>query len=135
MLPHERTTPKAKSDRLDLTRATKANISPIWGLSLATGLSDLLSEPGELVGQYTDNEGVLHMVERVSEPADITTPKSLRLAGNKTVLFEVKAKASAANGTKQITATYRVTNLLIGPDEPLTVTLPFETIIAIESKN
>ena len=68
VLPHERTTPKAKSDRLDLTRATKANISPIWGLSLATGLSDLLSEPGELVGQYTDNEGVLHMVERVSEP-------------------------------------------------------------------
>ena len=46
VLPHERTTPKATTDRLDLTRATTANLSPIWGLSLAAGLSDLLSEPG-----------------------------------------------------------------------------------------
>ena len=34
VLPHERTTPKAKTDRLDLTRATSANMSPVWGLSL-----------------------------------------------------------------------------------------------------
>lgn len=31
VLPHERTTPKAKTDRLDLTRATRANLSPVWG--------------------------------------------------------------------------------------------------------
>ena len=37
MLPHEQTTPKATTDRLDLTRATEANLSPIWGLSLAGG--------------------------------------------------------------------------------------------------
>ena len=35
----ERTTPKAKSDRLDLTRATNANLSPVWGLSLTAGLT------------------------------------------------------------------------------------------------
>jgi uncharacterized protein (DUF1015 family) len=35
VLPHERTTPKASTDRLDLTRATDANLSPVWGLSLA----------------------------------------------------------------------------------------------------
>ena len=29
VLPHERTTPKAKSDRLDLLRATRANLSAI----------------------------------------------------------------------------------------------------------
>ena len=39
VLPHERTTPKASTDRLDLTRATRANLSPVWGLSLAAGLS------------------------------------------------------------------------------------------------
>ena len=39
MLPHERTLPKAKSDRLALLRATRANLDPIWGLSLATGLA------------------------------------------------------------------------------------------------
>ena len=40
VLPHERTTPKASTDRLDLTRATRANLSPVWGLSLASGLTD-----------------------------------------------------------------------------------------------
>ena len=69
VLPHERTTPKAKTDRLDLTIATKANLSPVWGLSLATGLTDLLREPAQSVGSCTDEEGVVHSVERVSDPA------------------------------------------------------------------
>ena len=80
--------------------------------------------------QIANASDITYELERVGEPVDITTPKSLRLAGNKTVLFEVKAKANAANGTKQFTATYRVTNLLIGPDEPLTVTLAFEVSFA-----
>ena len=42
ILPHEHTTPKAKSDRLNLLRATRANLSPMWGLSPAPGLSQLL---------------------------------------------------------------------------------------------
>jgi predicted metal-dependent phosphoesterase TrpH len=85
--------------------------------------------------QLANTSDITYELERVGDVADLTTPKSLRLAGNKTVLFEVKAKANAANGTKQIAATYRVKNLLIGPDEPLTVTLPIETVIAIENKN
>ena len=51
VLPHERTTPKAKTDRLELTRATDANLSPVWGLSLAAGLSTLLTEPAEILGE------------------------------------------------------------------------------------
>ena len=68
VLPHERTTPKAKTDRLDLTRATVANLSPVWGLSLTSGLTDLLTAPAELVGECTDEHGVVHRVERVTEP-------------------------------------------------------------------
>lgn len=67
VLPHERTTPKATTDRLDLTRATGANLSPVWGLSLADGLADALSAPGDLVGTARF-EGVDHRVERVSDP-------------------------------------------------------------------
>jgi len=67
VLPHERVTPKASTDRLDLTRATKANLSPVWGLSLATGLTDLLTEPGEPLSAVTV-DGVEHVVERVSDP-------------------------------------------------------------------
>ncbi|MFM7746020.1 MAG: DUF1015 family protein [Actinomycetota bacterium] len=71
VLPHERTTPKAKTDRLDLTRATLTNLSPVWGLSLCAGLSDLLREPGEPVGAFTDENGVEHRVERVTDPERI----------------------------------------------------------------
>jgi len=67
VLPHERTTPKAKTDRLDLTIATKANLSPVWGLSLAGGVTDLLREAGEPMGSCTDEHGVVHTVERISD--------------------------------------------------------------------
>ncbi len=67
VLPHERVTPKASTDRLDLTRATVANMSPIWGLSLASDLTRLLEEPGEPVGSVT-LDGVTHTIERVTAP-------------------------------------------------------------------
>lgn len=70
VLPHERTTPKATTDRLDLTRATDANLSPIWGLSLARGLTAALAEPGELLGSVVV-DAVEHRVERVSDPERI----------------------------------------------------------------
>lgn len=67
VLPHEQTTPKAKTDRLDLTRATRVNLSPVWGLSLSSGLSTLLHEPATEVGRCVDEQGVLHVVERVED--------------------------------------------------------------------
>jgi uncharacterized protein (DUF1015 family) len=67
VLPHERVTPKASTDRLDLTRATQANLSPVWGLSLAAGLTELLAEPAEPLSSVTV-DGVEHVVERVSDP-------------------------------------------------------------------
>jgi uncharacterized protein (DUF1015 family) len=66
VLPHERTTPKAKSDRLDLTRATRTNMSPVWGLSLASGLTSVLVEPGESIASVVV-DGVTHSVERVTD--------------------------------------------------------------------
>jgi uncharacterized protein (DUF1015 family) len=67
VLPHERVTPKASTDRLDLTRAAQANLSPVWGLSLAAGLTELLAEPGEPISSVTV-DGVEHIVERVADP-------------------------------------------------------------------
>lgn len=72
VLPHERTTPKAKTDRLDLTRTTLANLSPVWGLSLAEGLTALLAEPGEELGAVSV-DGVTHRFERISDPERIRT--------------------------------------------------------------
>lgn len=75
VLPHERTTKKASTDRLDLTRASEANLSPVWGLSLATGLTELLAEPGEPMGSLVVG-GVEHIVERVSDADRISAIKA-----------------------------------------------------------
>lgn len=77
VLPHERTTPKAKTDRLDLTRATQANVSPVWGLSLTPGLTSALIEPAELVADCKDEEGVHHVLERVTDNARIARIREL----------------------------------------------------------
>lgn len=69
VLPHEHTTPKAKTDRLELTRATGANLSPVWGLSLAPDLADVINAPGMFLGELTDPDGVVHRVEEVDNPA------------------------------------------------------------------
>jgi uncharacterized protein (DUF1015 family) len=60
ILPHEYTTPKARSDRFALLRATRTNLSPIWGLSAATGLTELIGSPRHPAERTTDSEGVLH---------------------------------------------------------------------------
>jgi uncharacterized protein (DUF1015 family) len=72
VLPHEHTTPKARSDRLDLLRATHANLSPIWGLSLASGLTKLLDpERAQLIGSWDDDDGVGHDLWRVDDESEI----------------------------------------------------------------
>ncbi len=70
VLPHERITPKASTDRLDLTRSTKSNMSPIWGLSLARGLTELLVDPAEPIASVTI-DGVMHSVERITDAGRI----------------------------------------------------------------
>ena len=62
ILPHEHTTPKAKSDRLDMLRSCRANLSAIWGLSLAGGLTEMLPTDAEPDAEWTDPDGVTHTV-------------------------------------------------------------------------
>ncbi len=76
VLPHERTTPKASTDRLDLTRATHANLSPVWGLALAEGLTEALAEQAELVGEVS-MDGVVHVVERLTDPGRLAAVSSI----------------------------------------------------------
>jgi uncharacterized protein (DUF1015 family) len=70
ILPHEFTTPKAKSDRLDLLRSTRANLSAVWGLSPAHGLSDLLQTDAEPLFRF-EADGVTHTVWRITDPGHI----------------------------------------------------------------
>jgi uncharacterized protein (DUF1015 family) len=67
--PHERTQPGPKQDRLDLTRATRHNLSPIFSLTSADAWP--LVEPathGDPWGEVTDDDGTVHRLWRVGEP-------------------------------------------------------------------
>lgn len=68
ILPHEHTTPKAKTDRLDLLRATCTNLSPIWVLSLTEGLTDVIEPAGPPDAEWTDDDGVGHATWVVDDP-------------------------------------------------------------------
>jgi uncharacterized protein (DUF1015 family) len=71
ILPHERTMPKPKGDRLDLLRATQANLSPIWGLSPASGLSGLIPVPAGATARAADPEGAVHELWPVADPGAV----------------------------------------------------------------
>jgi len=69
ILPHEQTLPKPKSDRLDLLRATRANLSPIWGLSMASGVTATFDPTDdEPVADAYDDDGVRHQLWVLSDP-------------------------------------------------------------------
>jgi uncharacterized protein (DUF1015 family) len=73
--PHERTHPGPKEDRLNLTRATKANLSPIFSLfedpdGVATTALERLTTT-EPWGQATDEDGTVNRVWRVADAGSI----------------------------------------------------------------
>ncbi len=71
VFPHEQTTPKAHSDRLQMLRSCRANLSAVWGLSLTPGLGALCELPGPPDARWTDDDGVHHRLYRVREPGVI----------------------------------------------------------------
>jgi uncharacterized protein (DUF1015 family) len=71
ILPHERTMSRPKGDRLELLRACRANLSPIWGLSLAADLSALCEVSGPPLARCTDDDGVHHRLWRLARPAAV----------------------------------------------------------------
>ncbi len=78
ILPHEQTLPKPKSDRLDLLRATRANLSPIWGLSMAAGVTATFDPTDdEPVADVYDDDGVRHQLWVLS---DADTVEAVRTA-------------------------------------------------------
>lgn len=118
VLPHERTTPKAKTDRLDLTRATHSNLSPVWGLSLGGGLSSELRDPGESMGRVVVGD-VEHSFERVDDVSRIERIRTLisshdvviadghhRYAISRAYRDELRAAKSPLSKAAELTMTY-----------------------------
>jgi uncharacterized protein (DUF1015 family) len=73
--PHERTHPGPKEDRLRLTRATRANVSPIFSLysdpdDTAWAALEPATEQAPWA-ELSDADGTIHRVWRVSDPVAI----------------------------------------------------------------
>ncbi len=66
--PHERTQPGPKQDRLDLTRATRHNLSPIFSLHPGAVWDLFESQLEAPWGEVADEDGTTHRVWRVSDP-------------------------------------------------------------------
>ncbi len=73
--PHERTHPGPKEDRLNLTRATRANLSPIFSLfddpagTATEALERATTAPPW--GQATDDDGTVNRMWRITDPSAI----------------------------------------------------------------
>jgi uncharacterized protein (DUF1015 family) len=78
--PHERTHPGPKEDRLRLTRATRANLSPIFALYSDPGriawaaLSSAADPTSE--AETTDADGTVSRLARVTDPAAIAAARA-----------------------------------------------------------
>jgi uncharacterized protein (DUF1015 family) len=70
--PHERTHPGPKEDRLRLTRATRANLSPIFSLfpdpenAASEAIADAIA--GDPFARASDHEGTANLLWRASDP-------------------------------------------------------------------
>lgn len=76
--PHERTHPGPKADRLSLTRATRANLSPIFSLYSdpelrAWNALKPATETGEPFGELEEADGTRNRIWRVTDPGAIAT--------------------------------------------------------------
>ncbi|MBN2248218.1 MAG: DUF1015 domain-containing protein [Coriobacteriia bacterium] len=141
VLPHERTLPKAIADRLDLTRATAANLSQVFGLfSDPAGETDgifdaaITAEPSCTA---TDAEGVVSRVWAIRDPGTIAAiggilgSRSLFIADGHhrytTALAyrdERRAQDAAAGLTPVDPAYDFVMMTLVNMDDPDLVVLP-----------
>ncbi len=76
---HERTHPGPKEDRLRLTRATRANLSPIFSLysDSAGAVRAALDAATDVApaGEATGDDGTLHRLARVGDPEAIAAVK------------------------------------------------------------
>jgi uncharacterized protein (DUF1015 family) len=78
--PHERTHPGPKEDRLRLTRATQANLSPIFSLysdpELAAWRALEPATSGEPFGEATEADGTHNRLWRIADPEAIASAQA-----------------------------------------------------------
>jgi predicted metal-dependent phosphoesterase TrpH len=92
----------------------------------------VVTPPLEIKGQerhyvQIHNESDLdYLLERAEELTALQIPATLTLPAHQTVLLEISGRKGQGGGEQTLSLPYRVTNLLVGPDEPLQTRLPLK---------
>lgn len=76
VLPHERTFPKHKEDRLRILEATRTHLESIFGLiedDDAVVHKTLSTAPAEFIGEFSDPDGTKQRFEKISDPTAVQT--------------------------------------------------------------
>ena len=82
VLPHERTAAQGEvRPAWRCCGATRANLDPIWGLSLAGGLTEQL-EPEIALARGVDGDGVIHALGAIDDPARIAADPRRAMIGS-----------------------------------------------------
>jgi uncharacterized protein (DUF1015 family) len=124
--PHERTHPGPKEDRLRLTRATKANLSPIFSLYDDPGNAAWSALEGHLNGdpwgEATDPDGTVHRLWRVADEQAINAFKDA-LNGTELLIADGHHRYETARvyQQEQPSAKYVLMCLVALQDDGLTV--------------
>ncbi|HEX4209214.1 MAG TPA: DUF1015 domain-containing protein [Candidatus Binataceae bacterium] len=143
ILPHERTFPKAKEDRLKLLSATRTNVSPIFGLypsdasSLQTLVANLAARPPLLAA--VDDRGVANEIRAITAPAEITAIQGA-LAAQQILIadghhryetaLEYQRRRRAAEALPSAVHGYdSVMMMLVAFDDPGLVILPTHRVV------
>jgi uncharacterized protein (DUF1015 family) len=144
ILPHERTFPKAKEDRLRLLTATRTNISPIFGLfpSGDRELADLVQEVAtrQSVLEVTDDLGIRNEVRAIDSISQIAVVQ--RALANARILiadghhryetaleYRRRRHAEAGEDAKAVAPYDYVMMTLVAFDDPGLVILPTHRLI------
>jgi len=81
-----------------------------------------------VVVQIANHSDIDYHLQAGPEIPEVATPKILVLPARKTVLLEVRGKGSDAVGKRALELPYRVTNVLVGPEEPLSAVLTLDVL-------
>lgn len=138
VLPHERTLPKAIDDRLNLTRATQANLSQVFGMFAdPTHSTDSLiakAMDSDPIATATDDDGVVSTVWTLTDPndqarlAEFMADERIFIADGHhrytTALAYREERRSAAASVDGIAAWDTVMMALVNMDDPGLVVYP-----------
>lgn len=101
-------------------------LRPIFEKSISLDRDSVTLRGGKSVlAQVSNASDVDYELELIKKPAAFNAPEKLTLAARKTVLLQLSAKARLKDNSES-SLDYRVTNLLVAPEQGLAISLPLK---------